>query len=180
MVRDRGERPTSAVPPAAPARPAAVLPIDWMKLDAQEREEHLRILAVWVPAIVVSYELADKVVPACWYLHEAMIHELLALFQYRNQQQFNLELGPPPSAPLDFQYQFSLWVTRMRSLVGDAGCTTNEHEPQRPTSWADKSNPLSAKWLVALEEHLDTLSGGAASPNVGGSADNQIEMENRE
>lgn len=160
MVRERGERPVDPVPPkpAVSAPSVAELPIDWMAIDALEQAEILEhTLGVWVPNAVVEFGLSERVVPRCWYKHSAMIHELLALFQYRQQQQFNLDLGPPASAPIDFQYQFSLWRHRMRDLTTDAGCTASAHRPQERPSWADPDSTESAMWAVDLEEYVQEM-----------------------
>ena len=163
MVRERGERPESPVapPPPLPDRGVPVLPIDWMALGAMEQSETLReVLGAWVPKIVCEFGLAEQVVPRCWYRHPAMIHELLALFQYR-QQQFNSDLGPPAAAALDFQYQFSLWRQRMRSLTSEAGCTANKHLPQHRPVWADTSTTEFAVWSVDLDEFAMELEANA-------------------
>ncbi|WP_231291494.1 hypothetical protein [Leucobacter chromiiresistens] len=160
MVRERGARPeTPTAPPLPlPERGVPELPIDWMALDAVAQSKTLRsVLGVWVPKIVCEFGLSEQVVPRCWYRHSAMIHELLALFQYRQQQQFNMELGPPASAAIDFQYQFSLWLQRMRSLTGDAGCTASKHLPQLRPSWADSSTTDFAMWSVDLDEFAREL-----------------------
>ncbi|MBS3182356.1 hypothetical protein [Leucobacter manosquensis] len=129
-----------------------------MALDAVAQSETLRsVLGEWVPKIVCEFALSEQVVPRCWYRHSAMIHELLALFQYRQQQQFNMELGPPVSAAIDFQYQFSLWRQRMRSLTGDAGCTASKHLAQHRPSWADSSTTDFAMWSVDLDEFAREL-----------------------
>lgn len=157
MVRERGERPASQVPPAAAARPAPALPIDWIKLDDAERSETLQVLFDWLPRIVITYGLNENIVPRCWFRHEPMIVEILGLFQYRNQQQFNVELGPPPSAPNDFNYQLELWRGRMRSRKEEAGCTSSEHHPVSLPSWVDLAHTASAMWRVEADEHCDQL-----------------------
>ncbi|WP_010157083.1 hypothetical protein [Leucobacter chromiiresistens] len=124
-----------------------------MAFDAEEQSETLRdVLGVWVPKVVCEFGLTEQVVPRCWFRHPAMIHELLALFQYRQQQQFNTELGPPPTASIDFLYQFGLWRQRMRTLTSEAGCTASQHFSQHRPRWADPSATEFALWSVDLEE----------------------------
>lgn len=154
MVRERGERPENPLPPAISPRPAPATPIDWMKIDVLEKQETLQVLLEWVPKFVVSYHLVEQIVPPCWYLHEAMIHEILAIFQYRQQQQFELSLGPPPSAPIDFQYQLSLWTGRMRSLRGDSGCTSSNHIEVEHSYWADPATTQAAMWHARAQEYI--------------------------
>lgn len=149
-VRERGERPAEDTPPA-PGAPSLPTPIDWWKLHSQERSETLTVLSEWVRRLVCSYALADQVVPPCWYQHESVVQELLALFQYRNQQQFT-DVAPP-SAPLDFHQQFSVAVVRLRGWVSAAGCTSAEHFDETPALWA-VPGVSTAKWTVQFEEHL--------------------------
>lgn len=151
-MRERGDRPAEAVapPPESPIIPA---PIDWWKLDQQERGETLVVLGEWVRKLVRSYALPDQVVPPCWYEHESLVHELLALFQYRNQQQFT-DVAPP-SAPLDFHQQLNLSVARLRGWVSAAGCSSAEHFPAAPAVWA-APGVAGATWTVRFDEDLQS------------------------
>lgn len=150
--RTRGERPQEAQPlPAAPQASAAPLPINWWKLHNDERVESLETLMAWVPELVRRYSLTAQLVPPCWYLHDSLVQELLALFQFRNQMQFNLALGPPPSAPLDFHVQFKLWRDRMREWVTDSGCVQGRHEAPRVQTWAQPGTVEHASWSTDVE-----------------------------
>lgn len=164
MVRERGTRPEDLTPPPPmPEVSAAALPIDWMKLDGAERAElMLSTLLEWVPSMVRSFALREQTVPPCWYLHEEMVHELLALYQYREQQQFNDLLGPPASAAIDFLYQLGLWKARMQALTGDAGCTSAKHHEPTIPAWADPAKPASATWGVEAEEYALQLAANLA------------------
>lgn len=148
MERERGARPERAIPPSevppAPVKPKFAPPIDWWKLDDEERAEVLEVLVEWVPELVRRYMLREQIVPSCWFKHQELIQELLALFQYRNQQQF-LEVAPP-SAPLDFHYQLQLSIGRLRSWVGEAGCKPGMHEGRALPKWADPATPAGAMW----------------------------------
>lgn len=127
-------------------------PINWWRLDAEERVETMTVLTEWVPELVRRYGLQDAIIPPCWFRHEAMIQELLALFQYRNQLQFLP--AAPPGAPLDFHYQLQLVMQRMRSWTGMTGCNGGEHEPTRVQSWADPQMVNGAKWATAISDYL--------------------------
>ncbi len=157
MVRERGERPENPVPPEsrvppAPVKPVMEAPINWWRLDSEERAETLGVLLEWVPELVRRYGLTDQVVPPCWYRHEALIQELLALFQYRNQQQF-LPVAPP-GAPLDFHYQLQLLMQRLRGWVTMSGCNAGEHEDTRLPVWADPSSARHALWEEEAIEYI--------------------------
>ncbi|MFV0435007.1 MAG: hypothetical protein ACK5LO_13635 [Leucobacter sp.] len=157
MVRERGERPSEkALPPPTAVPPKLAAPIDWWKLDDAERAETLEVLFVWVPELVRRYGLAEQIVPPCWYQHEAIVQELLALFQYRNQQQY-LDIAPP-SAPLDFHTQLQYVITRLRMWVGMSECTLGRHNDTILPSWASQQvGEWGAEAWIWMEDHLGNV-----------------------
>lgn len=154
VVRERGERPDNPVPPAPPAAVSRPLPIDWWKLDPEERTETLEVLFKWVPQLVRRYGLTESEVPPCWFRHEALVQELLAAFQYRQQMQFNEAMGSPPSAPFDFHYQFQLALQRLRGWTSRTGCNAGEHQETVVQPWALLGSTAAASWEVDTYEYL--------------------------
>ncbi|MGO1571302.1 MAG: hypothetical protein ACTHYD_09575 [Canibacter sp.] len=110
--------PLAEVPQARP-------PINWWKLNAHDRRDTLRLLTEWVPEFVRRYAIVDQVVPPCWYQHEALIQELLGLYQAREHAAFDEYAAP--TAPNDFHYQLDLFKHRARGLVSQFGCNVAEH-----------------------------------------------------
>lgn len=149
----------------APVKPVFEPPINWWRLDPQERTETLAVLFDWVPELVRRYGLTDSTVPPCWYRHEAMVQELLALFQYRNQLQY-LEVGPP-NAPIDFHYQFQLALGRLRSWNQSAGCNTAEHQETPIQPWAAVGNPKAGEWEAKAFMHLEELEAAGSDLDEG-------------
>lgn len=154
MVRERSERPEEQVAENAqtggvPRKAAS--PINWWKLDAEERTEIISILMEWVPQLVRRYGLPEQIVPPCWYRHEALIQELLALFQYRNQQQYMFDM--PPGGPLEFHTQLQLVIGRLRFWVSFTECTLGRHEETVIPAWAGQQiGEWAADALVTLED----------------------------
>lgn len=132
-----------------------VAPIDWWKLDTVERTETLGTLAVWVPELVRRYTLTDQIVPPCWYQHEPLVQELLALFQYRNQNQF-LPIAPPV-APKEFHYELQLAIARLRSWVQLTGCNAAEHFDGTVQAWAERSGAAPALWRTGIDDHINEV-----------------------
>lgn len=126
-------------------------PIDWWTLDDSERVETLHGLGEWVVNLVRFYELSDKIVPPCWYMHDAMIQELLALWQYREEQQY-IEAAPP-GAGLDFHHQFGLAMTRLAGW-NDARCNSTEHREGTPQRWYSDLTTHDA-WRESFETYLN-------------------------
>lgn len=155
-VRDRGARPEEPTPPVAAPEPAKLAtPVNWWKLDVEERAETLEVLQKWVPQLVRSYGLKDSVVPPCWWKHEALVQELLALFQYRNQQQV-LPVSPP-SAMLDFHYQFDIARRRLAEWTGMTGCNSAEHFETSQQMWVVPGTVQRSQWEVEFDEHIDQV-----------------------
>lgn len=161
-VRKRGSRPQEEKPPppAIPLRPQLPSPINWWKLDDEERAETLEVLGEWVPELVRRYGLRDSVVPPCWYLHESLVQELLAIFQYRNQQQV-LETAPP-SAMLDFHYQFDIAIRRLHGWTALTGCNSADHRDTTLPLWVVPGTVQGSQWGADFEEHVDLIRGATA------------------
>lgn len=154
-VRERGVRPQPEKPPSIPLRPQLPSPINWWKLDGEERAETLEVLGEWVPELIRRYGLRDSVVPPCWYQHEALVQELLALFQYRNQQQ--VQETAPPSAMLDFHYQFDLAIRRLSSWTSATGCNSAEHHETPLSMWVAPGIVRASTWAVEFEDHVNSV-----------------------
>lgn len=147
MVRERGERPVEAEAISLPPDEIGAMsseesdglkfepPINWWTLNHDDRVEVLMTLVQWVPELVRRFGLPEKVVPPCWYQHESLIQELLAFYQYRDQQQYHPEA--PSGVGQDVMYQFQLTITRLRHWVEELGCTVRDHYPTRISHWAD-------------------------------------------
>ncbi len=158
LGRMRGDRPAASNPvPPKPPKPAS--PINWWALGPFEQRETLSMLSVWVPQLVRRYALPDTTVPPCWYEHEPLIQELLALYQYRDQQQ--VLPTAPPQAMLDFHYQFDIALGRIRRWVGVSGCNSAEHRADVLPLWADEDTERNAQWqqtfITWLNDRTDAL-----------------------
>lgn len=156
MERSRSVPPADPVVPAA-AESAPLAPINWWRLDDQERADVMEILQVWVPELARRYSLPAKTIPPCWYWHESLIQELLALFQYRNQNQF-LPTAPAVAAK-EFHYEFQL---AMHRLIGWHQCNESEHTPDRPQLWTLVDGEKSLSWRQEMSEVVDKIRLGGA------------------
>lgn len=129
-------------------------PIDWWSLSPGERTPILGRLRVFVDELVRRWNLQESVVPACWWRHEPMVQELLALKQYREIAFWEKS---PPSTPLDFNYQLkSMVIPRLREEVAATGCT-HEHTPAKTQQYVVDGSPAELKysremgaWVVEL------------------------------
>ena len=125
----------AAASPFEPDLPPAELPIDYWIVSGVERAAVFRELAEFVHYLVVSYALDEREVPRCWYLHNALVQELLALMQYRKQVYSE---AAPPSAPQDFHFQLQQTLLRMRSWAARTNCIAAEHNPDYIPPWVKR------------------------------------------
>lgn len=162
---ERSERPTSGgtseFGEVEEIPPPPLSPIDWWVLDRVERAETLRLLGEFVPELVSRFAFSDAVVPPCWYMHEALIQELLGLFQLRQQAQF-LE-SATATTPNDFHVQLNMWVSRMRGWVTQSGCNTAQHYNSALPAWV-LPGKRRALWETDLHEfiHMGLQAGWSA------------------
>lgn len=168
MIRERGA-PPEMPKPVVSEMPPAIAPINWWKLDPIERKETLELLAEWVPELVRRYTLNDQIVPPCWFRHEPLVQELLALYQYRNQNQF-LPFAPPV-APKEFHYELQLAIGRLRSWVMLTGCNIAEHFEGKIQPWAMDGGAPAALWRTGIDDHITEVLKASDQPNEKETAD---------
>ena len=148
-----GYHNTSEPDPVAPLTEGGGLnpPINWWMLSESERRAQLNRTWSFTQRLVRYYRLPGEIVPPCWFRHDEMVQELLALMQFRNEQQFIDQQSP--GAPLDFHYHLGLWITRMRGWVLEAGCKPNEHLEKAHPMWVVPDSSAA----VAVEREFDEL-----------------------
>jgi hypothetical protein len=148
-----GDYSTSEPDPVAPLTEGGGLnpPIDWWMLSESERRAQLNRAWSFTQRLVRYYRLPGEIVPPCWFRHDEMVQELLALMQFRNEQQFIEQQSP--GAALDFHHHLGLWITRMRGWVLEAGCKPNEHLEKAHPMWVVPDSSAA----VAVERDFDEL-----------------------
>lgn len=148
-----GDHSTSEPDPVAPLIEGGGLnpPIDWWMLSESERRAQLNRAWSFTQRLVRYYRLPGEIVPPCWFRHDEMVQELLALMQFRNEQQFIEQQSA--GAALDFHHHLGLWITRMRGWVLEAGCKPNEHLEKAHPMWVVPDSSAA----VAVERDFDEL-----------------------
>jgi len=134
-------------------------PIDWWLLSGAEKSTHLVRVAEFTLTLVRSYRLNTEIIVPCWHRHDEMVQELLALLQYRNQQQFIP--GQMPGGALNFHEKFVLFCQRMRRWVQEAGCKGNEHIPRGVAPWTVVG---SGAFVAAENDRIELCAQLAAAP----------------
>lgn len=98
---------------------------DWWRMGREERVRFLPVLAGWVRKFVRFHCVRESEVPPCWFLHEDVIQELIALFASREF----VFMARPVQPHLFAQYmnEVALVRIRLRQLVLEHGCKQNNH-----------------------------------------------------
>ncbi|WP_217132362.1 hypothetical protein [Leucobacter chinensis] len=171
VIRERGARPSEPTfedgPPVSPA------PIDWWELTVEERQAELQRLVPFVLTLVEQFLIPEAEIPRCWYLHQTMVQELLAVKQYREQQ---FDPVASPQGPNDFHYNLHSMVRpRLRSFVQVVGCNAAKHKPDHEIypSWMVPGSTDVAAWLADFQSHFFT----PEFTNVGGVGDDGVGAE---
>lgn len=154
MEPGKRKPPTQKAPPATGVdgteeKPSGAVPIDWWVVDELARPEYLLLLHEFLMKFVESYQLSESVVPPCWFKHEQMLQEVLAMYQYRQQSQYAPAGGP--RSPIEFHAVLFMWVERMRRYVVETGCNALEHRPGRTPLWVVPGTMQAAEYLAELE-----------------------------
>lgn len=144
-------------------------PVNWWALTRSERVETLEVVSMFTTELVRRYALSSAVIPPCWFKHESLVQELLALFQYRNQQQF-MEIAPP-GAPLEFHVQLQVTIHRLTKWTAVSSCTEQVHRESRVAAWANPGSLPSEDYLAALESHSAALLHSSATETAGAETD---------
>ena len=102
------------------------LPVCWPALTPKERSEQFQALADWINWLTACYTLDQRVIPACWSKHTALIEELSAL---RTAWLSAFAATAPGSAPLEWHSHFSTARQRLADWVSRTGCRPGAHRP---------------------------------------------------
>ena len=130
--RESEDEPFNAVADEPPQAPKLPPPFNWWTLSQTSRQIVVDSLETFVAQLTVNYELDGWLRP-CWFKHPSIIQELLALWQWRNFQQYiNAQI---PQAALDFHIQLGPALARIKAAYGRLGCEGTGHREWAPPPW---------------------------------------------
>jgi len=124
-------------------------PVDWRRVRAVDAPETWAALDAWTRWLVDRYALDIREVPACWYLHGALVQELSAL---HGACLVAFDRNQAASAAADWHR--TLWDARLRlrDWLSRTGCTAREHRDDSPSTWTAPSDA----YTTALRTHIET------------------------
>lgn len=114
-------------------------PTDWRHLPPSEAEDEWAELQAWVKWLKDRYALDHRVVPPCWYLHDALVDLLAAL---RDHHEYSFGQLQPATAAAEWHRVFRDLEPRLRDWASRTGCTRDQHRPDLTVDWPDDA----ARW----------------------------------
>jgi hypothetical protein len=93
-------------------------------------------LAPFVEHLAATFHYPAEVIPQCWWLHQEMLHELTAWYQFHEAV---YRKDAPATAPREYMFQLRQHLEpAMRGWVKNAGCVLDgRHRPAHVQPWAD-------------------------------------------
>ena len=107
-------------------------PTHWPSLLPDEARQAWVDLRGWVEALVDRFGLETRVVPPCWYRHNALVEALSAL---RDHERISFAPNASPTAAVDWFRTLREIELRLGEVCAGTQCSVNEHRPDPSRSW---------------------------------------------
>jgi hypothetical protein len=136
-------------------------PVFWPAVSARDAVTEWESLRSWVDQLVGRFALDQRVVPSCWYRHNALVEALCAL---RDHQRACYSATAPPTAAVDWHRAFRDIEARMRGWASRTQCSANHHgdDQVRPSTAA------ASDWQQWLEADVARRKRAAVAQAVAG------------
>ena len=119
-------------------------PTHWPSLLPDEAGQSWADLREWVERLVDRFGLETRVVPPCWYQHNALVESLSAL---RDRERICFAPSASPAGAVDWFRGLREIEHRMGEACARTQCSVNEHRPDPPRSWLTDET----KWQSFIE-----------------------------
>lgn len=107
-------------------------PTHWPSLLPDEAGQAWVDLRGWVEALVDRFGLEPRVVPPCWFRHNALVEALSAL---RDHERISFAPNASPTAAVDWFRGLREIQHHLSQVCARTQCSVNEHRPDPPRSW---------------------------------------------
>lgn len=104
-------------------------PIHWASLLPDEADQAWADLRDWVEHLVDRFGLGTRVVPPCWYQHNALVEPLSAL---RDHERISFAPSGSPTAAVDWFRAIREIEHHLTQACARTQCSINEHRPDPP------------------------------------------------
>jgi len=122
-------------------------PVMWDALSGEEAAEQWRAMRAWVLWFRTRFAFDHRVVPLCWYRHDALIELLSAL---RDHWRVAYDPINSPTGASEWHRALAQLEPRLREWAARTGCTPTEHRPDARQAYSDDD----AAWADHLREDL--------------------------
>jgi hypothetical protein len=89
-------------------------------------------LRVWVECLIDRFALETRVVPPCWYRHNALVEALSAL---RDHERMSFAPNAFPTGAVDWLRALREVERVLTEACARTQCSVNEHRPDPPRTW---------------------------------------------
>jgi hypothetical protein len=111
-------------------------PLHWPTLTPLDAEREWPALRTWVTGLRERYDELDfHYVPACWFMHPAIVSALQAL---KDHERVAYDPSSPASSGTDWHRAYRDITIQLRAFSGYLRCTNTEHFPSRSVPVADE------------------------------------------
>lgn len=107
-------------------------PRHWPSLSGQEAEEAWEELRDWVEQLVDRFALDPRLVPPCWFRHNAMVEALAALRDHETASYAPDALG---TAAIDWLRALREVEHRLAECAARTQCSVTEHRDDPARMW---------------------------------------------
>jgi len=107
-------------------------PTHWPSLLPDEARQAWVDLRGWVEALVDRFGLETRIVPPCWYRHNALVEGLSAL---RDHERVSFAPNASPTAAVEWFRAVREIEHRLTEVCARTQCSVNEHRPDSPRNW---------------------------------------------
>ena len=122
-------------------------PVMWDVLSPEDATEQWRTLRAWVSWFRTRFGFDHRVVPPCWYRHDALVELLSAL---RDHWRAAYDPLNSPTAASEWHRVLAQLEPRLREWAARTGCTRTEHRPDARQAYPDDD----AEWAEHVREDL--------------------------
>jgi hypothetical protein len=107
-------------------------PTHWPSLLPEDAGQSWAELREWVEQLVDRFGLETRVIPPCWYKHNALVEPLSAL---RDHERISFAPSASPTAAVDWFRALREVEHHLSQACARTQCSINEHRPDPLRTW---------------------------------------------
>lgn len=123
-------------------------PTYWPSLTPTQAERAWDDLRDWVEQLVDRFSLDPRIVPPCWFRHNAMVEALVAL---RDHEQASYAPSATKTQAIDWLRALREVEYRLTECAGRTQCSVTEHRADQPRLW----HTAESDWQDFVSRDLD-------------------------